>query len=245
MREILADLVAEQQSLDQSLQRSPDRDWKKRVDGTPTTVQDTIAILAWEEQNAALALTGEESVLDEVDEYADLGGHLKKAVAEGRGKRPQEVIEWWRFARADVVSALYLNKPSDRVPWVGGDVSARTFATLRLAETWARGLAVLTALDKEIIDTARLRHIAWLGWATLPYAFSLAEDDYDEPIRVEVTGPAYARWVFGPDDATDVVRGTAGDWCRLIVGRVTPAKAGVKATGPVAERALEVAGIFQ
>jgi len=62
---------------------------------------------------------------------------------------------------------------------------------------------------------------------------------------VEVTGPAYARWVFGPDGATDVVRGTAGDWCRLIVGRVTPAKAGVKATGPVAERALEVAGIFQ
>jgi len=246
MREILADLVAEQQSLDQSLQRSPDRDWKKRVDGTSTTVQDTIAILAWEEQNAALALTGENSVLDEIEEYDDVAPHLKQAIAEGKGKRPQEVIEWWRFARADVVSALYLNKPADRVPWIDGDVSARTFATLRLAETWSRGLGILTALDKEIVDTPRLRHIAWLGWATLPYAFALAEDDYEEHIRVEVTGPAYARWVFGPDDADDVVRGPAGEWCRLVVGRLSPSKAtGLKATGPVAERALEVAGIFQ
>lgn len=246
MREILADLVAEQQSLDQSLQRSPDRDWKKRVDGTSTTVQDTIAILAWEEQNAALALTGEESVLDEIDEYADIADHLKKAVAEGRGKRPQEVIEWWRFARADVVSALYKNKPADRVPWIGGDVSARTFATLRLAETWSRGLGILSALDKEIVDTPRLRHVAWLGWATLPYAFAISEDEYEDPIRVEVTGPAYARWVFGPDDAADVVRGPAGEWCRLVVGRLSPSRAsGLKATGPVAERALEVAGIFQ
>ena len=246
MREILADLVAEQQSLDQSLQRSPDRDWKKRVDGTSTTVQDTIAILAWEEQNAALALTGENSVLDEIEEYDDVAPHLKQAIAEGKGKRPQEVIEWWRFARADVVSALYLNKPADRVPWIDGDVSARTFATLRLAETWSRGLGILTALDKEIVDTPRLRHIAWLGWATLPYAFALAEDDYEEHIRIEVTGPAYARWVFGPDDADDVVRGPAGEWCRLVVGRLSPSKAtGLKATGPVAERALEVAGIFQ
>lgn len=246
MREILADLVAEQQSLDQSLQRSPDRDWRKRLDGTATTVLDTIAILAWEEQQAAAALTGAHSVLDEIDEYGDVADHLNKAVAEGRGKRPQEVIEWWRFARADVVSALYKSKPSDRVPWIGSDVSARTFATLRLAETWGRGLAILTALDKEIVDTIRLRHIAWLGWATLPYAFALADEDYDEPVRVEVTGPAYARWVFGPDDASDVVRGPASEWCRLVVGRLSVAKAtGLKATGQIAERALEVAGIFQ
>jgi len=245
MREILADLVAEQQSLDQSLQRSPDRDWKRRVDG-PITVQDTIAILAWEEQNAAAALSGEESVLDEIEEYDEVADYLQEAVAEGRGKRPQEVIEWWRFARADVVSALYLNQPSDRVPWIGEDVSARTFATLRLAETWARGLSILTTLDKEIVETPRLRHIAWLGWATLPYAFGLSDEEYEEPIRVEVTGPAYARWVFGPDDAGDVIRGPAGEWCRLVVGHLSAQKAsGLKATGPVAERALEVAGIFQ
>jgi hypothetical protein len=46
MREILADLVAEQQGLDQSLQRAPDRDWRQRVATGGVTVQDTIAILA-------------------------------------------------------------------------------------------------------------------------------------------------------------------------------------------------------
>jgi hypothetical protein len=40
--------------------------------------------------------------------------------------------------------------------------------------------------------------------------------------------------------------GPAPEWCRLVVGRLTVAKAtGLKATGPIAERALEVAGIFQ
>jgi uncharacterized protein (TIGR03084 family) len=242
MREILADLVAEQQGLDQSLQRAPDRDWKKRVEGN--TVQEAIAILAWEEQHAARALAGDRTVRKELASYDDLDAFVKAGAAKAKGKRPQEVIEWWRFARADVVDALSRMKPTDRVTWVEGKVSARSFATLRLAETWARGLAILEGLDKEIIDTPRLRHIAWLGWATLPHAFKAAGEHY-EPVRVEVTGPAYARWVFGPEGGDQVIRGQAGEWCRLVVGRLDPAKSeSLAATGEVAEMALEVAGIF-
>lgn len=162
MREILADLVAEQQGLDQSLQRAPDRDWKKRVEGF--TVQETIAILAWEEQHAARALTGDKKVRKEVNSYEDLDAFVAAGAAKGKGKRPQEVIEWWRFARADVVDALSRMKADERVPWVDGKVSARTFATLRLAETWARGLAILEGLDKEIVDTpASGMSPGWVG----------------------------------------------------------------------------------
>lgn len=243
MREILADLVAEQQGLDQSLQRAPDRDWKKRVEGH--TVQQTIAILAWEELHAARALAGDRSVRKEIEAFDDLDAFVEAGAAKGKGKRPQEVIEWWRFARADVVDALSRMKPDERVMWIDGKVSARTFATLRLAETWARGLAILEGLGKEIIDTPRLRHVAWLGWATLPHAFKAAGEDYDGPVRVEVVGPAYARWVFGPENTDQVIRGQAGEWCRLVVGRIDPAKAeNLSATGDLAERALEVAGIF-
>jgi uncharacterized protein (TIGR03084 family) len=243
MREILADLVAEQQGLDQSLQRAPDRDWKKRVEGF--TVQQTIAILAWEEQHAARALTGDRTVRKDVNSYDDLDAFVAAGAAKGKGKRPQEVIEWWRFARADVVDALSRMKPDERVTWIDGKVSARTFATLRLAETWARGLAILEGLDKEIVDTPRLRHVAWLGWATLPHAFKAAGESYGETVRVELVGPGYARWVFGPEGADQVIRGQAGEWCRLVIGRLDARKAeSLSAIGDVAETALEVAGIF-
>jgi uncharacterized protein (TIGR03084 family) len=243
MREILADLVAEQQGLDQSLQRAPDRDWRQRVAPGGVTVQDTIAILAWGEQHAARLITGKLSIDDLLADFGDLTTFEKAGVAEGKGKRPQEVIEWWRFARADVVDALSRMKPGQRVRWTDGRISARTFATIRLADTWAHGLEILTCLKKEIVDTPRLRHVAWLGWATLPHAFDAAGEEYDD-LRVELGGPGYARWVFGPDDADNVVRGPAGDWCRLVVAH-TDDPGELTATGDIAELALEVAGIYR
>jgi uncharacterized protein (TIGR03084 family) len=243
MREILADLVAEQQGLDQSLQRAPDRDWRQRVSPGGVTVQDTIAILAWGEQHAARLVSGKLSIDDLLADYGDLTTFEKAGVAEAKGKRPQEVIEWWRFARADVVDALSKKKPGQKVRWMDGRIASKTFATIRLADTWAHGLRILTSLNKEIVETPRLRHVSWLGWATLPHAFDAAGEEY-YPIRVELGGPAYARWVFGDPDAEDVVRGPAGDWARLVVGH-TDDPGELVATGEVAELALDVAGIYR
>ena len=243
MREILADLVAEQQGLDQSLQRAPDRDWRQRVAPGGVTVQDTIAILAWGEQHSARLVMGKVSIDDLLADYGDLTTFEKAGIAEAKGKRPQEIIEWWRFARADVVDALSRMKPGQKVRWLDGRIAARTFATIRLADTWAHGLKILTSLKKEIVDTPRLRHISWLGWATLPHAFDAAGEDYED-VRVELGGPGYARWVFGDEDAENVIRGPAGDWCRLVVEH-TDDPGELTATGEVAELALEVAGIYR
>jgi len=245
MREILADLVAEQQALDQMLQRAPERDWKKSTRAKGWTVQDTISHLAWSEDYALHALQDERTRLREIAGSPSVDGFNQLGVKAGRGKRPQEVIEWWRFSRAAVVDSLSRSVAEDRVPWMVGDMSARTFATFRLMETWAHGLDIRAALEREDEDTARLRHIAWLGWVTLPYAFEQAGEDYDEPIRVELTGPGYARWVFGPDDSENTIKGAAGDWCRIVVRRMEVSDAqNLTATGPVAETALSLARIF-
>lgn len=245
MREILADLVAEQQALDQSLQRAPDRDWKKQTSAPKWSVQDQIAHLASTEHFAARILLGDKTAKEELASFPDIDAFNAAGVESGRSKRPQEVIEWWRFGRADVVDALSKLTAKDRIDWLAGDMSVRTFATTRLMETWAHGLDILTALDKEIIDTPRLRHVAWLGWATLPYAFEQSGEEYPEPIRVELVGPGYARWVFGPEDAENIVRGQAGDWCRVAVRRMDAADAeNLVATGALAEKALQVAQAY-
>lgn len=239
MREILADLVAEQQGLDQSLQRSPDRDWKAKVGDRGWSVQDTIAYLWWAERHAAGILTHDVEPKATLAEHGSVDAFEQAGVDNAATKRPQEVIEQWRFARADVVDALSRLGENDRVAWLEGNISAQTFATLRLADTWAHGLHILTALDKEIIDTARLRHIAWLGWAALPNAFAKSEVEYPEQVRVELVGPGYARWVFGPEDAEHVIRGQASDWCRVAVGFFDADDAeNLTATGSLAEAAL-------
>ena len=140
---------------------------------------------------------------------------------------------------------------TDRVPWVISSASAKAFATLRLMETWAHGLDIKAAMDGRITlaedeedpnaDTPRIRHIAWLAHRLLPWAFSEAGEEYpEEGIRVELMGPRYARWVYGPADTDQVIKGIGGDWCRVAVGRLDAADTGLKAIGDAAETALKV-----
>lgn len=250
MREILSDLVAEQQALDQFLQRISERQWKLPTSAPGWSIKDTVSHLAFSEQFAAQALEHgptaiKKAKITNIDAWTAIG------VKEGREMRYQQVIEWWRNSRADVVDALSRMDGSDRVPWIAGDMSARAFATLRLMETWAHGLDVKDAMDgllvfdeeedDPIADTSRIRHIAWLAHRMLPYAFAEAGEDFPETgIRLELMGPRYARWVYGPEDAEDVIKGIAGEWCRIAVHRLDYGATSLKAEGENAETALTV-----
>jgi uncharacterized protein (TIGR03084 family) len=242
VREILSDLVAEQQFLDQFLQRISLKDWDRATPAKGWTIRDTISHLADSEELAAAAISGTADLapyrsnenLDELNQVA---------VVKGRKMRPQDVIEWWRGGRAKVVEPLSHMKASQRIEWFSGSISARTLATTRLMETWAHGLDIYSAMKAEIEDTQRIRHICWLGWKTLPYAFKLADEDY-VPIRVEVIGPGYAKWVYGPEDAADVIKGSASDFARLVVRRITPDKTRLRVTGDGAEKAMKLARAY-
>ncbi len=241
MREILSDLVAEQQYLDQFLQRTNIRDWAIETPAEGWTIHDTVSHLASFEEYAYNALEEGGSRLTEAADYPSFDAFTLAGVERGRPMRPQDTIDWWREARARVVDSLSRKAASDRVPWFAGTMSARTFATTRLMETWAHGLDIHAALGQEPEDTPRLRHIAWLAWKTLPYAFELAGQVYEQPVRVEVIGPAYAKYVFGPEDTDQVIKGSTGDWCRVAVHRMPSDQAiSLDAHGPVAEMALKV-----
>jgi uncharacterized protein (TIGR03083 family) len=264
MREILSDLVAEQQHLDQFLQTLRDRQWSVQTAAEGWTIQDTVSHLAHLESFAAEVLA-EGRTRVEAEDIGDLDTWTEKGVIQGRGRRHQEIIEWWRFGRADVVDALSRMSPSARVPWLYGDMSARSFASIRLMETWAHGLDIKAGILDRIVplddppedlgedeqwldplaDTTRLRHIASLGQRSLPFAFKEAGEEFPASgIRVEVMGPLYAAWRFGPEDTDQVVKGMAGDWCRLVVQRQDAEDTGLKAVGEYAETALRIARAY-
>jgi len=248
MRAILSDLVAEEQSLDQFLQGLHERDWKLPTMAAGWSIHDTISHLAFTEWAAADSISGTFNPMDIPVE--DIDQWTARGVLEGRPKRYQEVIEWWRSGRAAVVDGLSKKLPSDRVNWVVSPVSGKALATLRLMETWAHGLDIKMALagrfkgepeDDPLQDTPRLRHVAWLAHRMLPYAFDAAGESFPEGgIRVELMGPRYSRWVYGPEDAENVIKGIGGEWCRVAVQRLDLTATNLKAEGDQAEVALRV-----
>ena len=51
-------------------------------------------------------------------------------------------------------------------------------------------------------------------------------------------------WSWGPDDATQTLTGSAGDFCRLVTQRLHRADADLVATGADVDRWLDIAQAF-
>ena len=64
------------------------------------------------------------------------------------------------------------------------------------------------------------------------------------PIRLELTAPDGTTWSYGPDDATNVVTGSALDFCLVVTHRRHRDDVELTATGPVADEWLNVAQTF-
>ena len=63
-------------------------------------------------------------------------------------------------------------------------------------------------------------------------------------VRVELAAPAGDTWVFGPDDATEVVRGSAVDFCLVVTQRRHRDDTDLVAEGDVADQWLSIAQAF-
>ena len=133
--------------------------------------------------------------------------------------------------------------PSQLTPWMGGQASAaQTVAIYRLTDTWAYGLDIYEAMGDEYEDTTRIRHICWLGWATLAHQFQ--ENGENPPVRVEVIGPQYYKWVFGEEKSPHQIKGSASDWARLAVHRLAPSETSLDCSTETAEHALEMLSVY-
>ena len=232
---LVADLADEEDALDRIVDGLDPAGWATPTAAVGWDVRATIAHLAGAEALAAVALT-------EPAAFADRLAHARGA---GPGGEPADaVLARWRVERARVLDALAGAAPGSRFPWVAGDMSAAAFTTARLMETWAHGSDVAAALGLPDAATARLRHVADLGVRTRPFAFGahgvpLPPGD----VRVELVGPEGEAWTWGESD-TDVVRGTALDFCLVVTQRRHVDDSALSVAGPVARQWMAIAQAF-
>jgi uncharacterized protein (TIGR03084 family) len=124
-------------------------------------------------------------------------------------------------------------------------MSALSFLSARLMETWIHGQDVADALGVERVPTARLRHVAHI--AVRARAFNHAQHGLPAPsseVRVELVAPDGAVWSWGPEDAADRVSGDAVDFCLVATQRRHRADTDLRAEGAAAEEWLGIIQAF-
>jgi uncharacterized protein (TIGR03084 family) len=232
----LADLVSD---LDE-------QDWRRPTRCEGWTVADVVLHLAQTDELAIMSARGELTdmlapLVDGVPPAGSIDDGADVAVARERGQPGSFVFERWQSDAEALRQALGDCDPSDRVMWIASDLSARTLATTRLAETWIHTGDVADAFGQEPAPTDRLWHIARLAWRTLPYAFAREGRELSGPVAFELRGPAGDAWDFVPDaEPQTVIRGDAMDLCLVAARRAKPDSTNLRGTGPDADAVLEL-----
>jgi uncharacterized protein (TIGR03084 family) len=242
---IVAALAEQHAELAGLLAELDDDDWKRPSPCEGWSVSDVVLHLAQTDELArasarghlaesAAALAGSGFATD-VDEIAE------RMVGRERGQPGSVVRERWQ-AKADELRRVFAaSHPSRRVQWVTGEVSTRTLATTRLAETWIHTGDVGEALGRFPPPTDRLQHVARLAWRTLPYAFARAGRELSGPVAFGLHGPSGAAWNFFPDDEpVTFIRGDGAELCLVAARRVDPSNTDLQGEGPDAEAVLEL-----
>jgi uncharacterized protein (TIGR03084 family) len=137
-----------------------------------------------------------------------------------RDLSPQELLGAWRNGREHLNEAASTLSVETRVPWYGPSMGAKSFLTARLMEVWAHGTDVVDALGAYRPPTDRLRHIAQLGFITRKWSYLVRGEEVPEgDVRLELDGPSGDVWRWGPDDAADLIQGSAEDFALVVTQR--------------------------
>ncbi|OLF17909.1 TIGR03084 family metal-binding protein [Actinophytocola xanthii] len=248
---LVADLRAEGDEIDGLVAGLPASGWSADTPAAGWTVAHQVAHLAWTDQRALLAVTNPAAFQAELTELASttplerIDALVDEAAEEGARTPPAELLERWRRGRAELAEAILGVPDGTRLPWYGPPMTAASMATARLMETWAHGNDIADATGTPRTPTARLRHVAHLAVRTRDWAFAVRTlPAPGEPFRVELTAPDGDLWTWGPEDAAQRVTGPALDLCLLATQRINRADTALRATGPDADRWLDIAQAF-
>ena len=226
VRDIRAELIAEQEALDPVLVGLTDEQWTLPTPSPGWSVADQIGHLTYFDGAAALAITDPDGFTAMRDALITvvLAGEPDAAdvltLGAYRAMTPGELLAAWRANRAVLAEAASTLADDTRVAWYGPSMSAKSFLTARLMEAWAHGQDVVDTVGGVRPPTDRLRHIAQLGFITRGWSYvNRGQEVPAGTVRLELTSPSGESWTYGPEDADDVVSGTAEDFCLVVTQR--------------------------
>jgi uncharacterized protein (TIGR03084 family) len=217
------DLVDEHDALDDIVASLDDEQWQLATPSAGWCVADQIGHLTYFDASAATALLDPDVFLESVQQLiaGATNGDVDAITLESfRKLSSQDQLTAWRHAGNDLAIAAASLRAETRVPWYGPSMSATSFLGARIMETWAHGRDIVDALGAQQPATDRLRHVARLGFLTRKWSYQVrGEDVPSSTLRLELLSPSGETWLWGPEDADDVVRGSAEEFCLVVTQR--------------------------
>jgi uncharacterized protein (TIGR03084 family) len=243
---VLADLATEGDRLDSLVSGLDEPGWRTPTPAAGWDVATQVAHLAWTD-GAALAAATDKQAWDALvlEAIADPEQAVDTAALAGGAGPTGPLLDRWRAGRERLADVLRAYPVGQKMPWYGPPMSATSMATARLMETWAHSLDVHQALGVAPEVSDRIRHIAHLGVRTRRFSFSARGEAAPEAEpRVTLTAPSGDVWRWGPEEVAETVTGPAYDFCLLVTQRVHRTDTALVATGPGADRWLDIAQCF-
>lgn len=188
------------------------------------------AEMALKDEAALVALFGElakvrgkpRGVLVYTDEYL-------------RGLKGRALLADWIALSEALADAFVDADPRARLKWAGPDMSARSFITARLMETWAHGQEVFDILGAEREEHDRVKNIVMLGVNTFGWTYANRGEPVPQvrPFLV-LTAPSGEIWEFNEPAGDERIEGSAVGFAQVVAQTRNIADVDLKVTGAVA-----------
>jgi uncharacterized protein (TIGR03084 family) len=239
--ELCDDLLAERAGLMTLLTPLNEGDWLTSTPAPNWSILDQVTHLAFFDEAARTAILEPESfIAQRAEAMEDVDGFVDRVTKSQRHLGGVDALPWLEHAGAAFVGTARYADAKVRTPWYGPDMSLASMITSRIMETWAHGQDVRDALGVSAGSSRCLRHVAFLGWRAVANSFlARGRPVPAEPVRVELD-----ECTFGNEDAVNVVRGPALDFCLVVTQRRHPDDTSLVAEGPVAREWLTIAQAY-
>jgi uncharacterized protein (TIGR03084 family) len=246
--DVFTDLAAEAHEVDLLVADLPPSRWADPTPAPGWTVAHQIAHLTATFRMATMAATdpdGFQAATARLSDQFDANVHA--ALTPFLKQSPEALLVQWRDQHRAAVRAL-ATAPRDRpVPWLVRPIPATVLAAAGMMELIGHGQDILDALGRQRRWTDRIRHVA--AFAVRTWDFGYLARGLDPPAGAmfgyQLKAPSGAVWRFGPSDASQMISGPASDLCLLVTRRRHRADLALVASGPEADRWLDIAQAYR
>ena len=245
MKDTAADLRAEYRELAGLCRSLMHAQWRLTSDFYGWTPWDEVAHLCYFDETATLSATDAEAFARDTAVLAT-GREMSAVAREKYGHLDgAALLAHWEPIAMRLTDLLAALDPKARLPWYGPSMSARSFASARLMETWAHGQDVWDVVGRARAGTPRLKHIAHIGVTTFGWSFVNRKLPVPAVVPfISLVAPGGDSWHWGDPASPEFVRGSALDFCLLVTQRRNLADTGLRYSQGSAREWLSIAQCF-
>ncbi len=249
MEKICKDLSEEYDYLDGIVKDIDEKQWDTVTPFYNWSIRDEISHIAYFDAAARLAVTDSDGFnkhLEEIfSDFTDFDKFHEKTLSKGRNLSSSKLLLWWREERQGLIDVLSQMDAKDRVLWYGPSMSALSFATARIMETWAHGQDILDVLHIRRSESARIKHVAHIGVTTFGWSYKNKQLDVpDVSVNVVLDLPSGEKMCWGEEGSENIITGTAMDFSLVVTQRRNVADTKLSVKGVVVNEWMQIAQAF-